>query len=188
MKWIKSLGNMVIPAVVFKIVYNTLGIIPAVILSLGCSLVSVIYSKSKGNGIKNSQVIGILGLAGSAAAIIFSGDEKLYYVPSIFQNALLLGFAITLSLKHKSILHYLAKDFEIHSLDRISEEDMKSINIIWIIYFALKIIVKIVGILYLDFNMLYWIVFLQGDPMMVLMIVISGILIRVQYARAGRSS
>lgn len=185
MKWVKPLGNMLIPAVVFNIVYNTMGIIPAIVISLVCSLFSVIYFKIKNKDIKNSQIIGMLGLAVSAAAIIFSGDEKLYYVPSIFQNMLLLGFTVTLSLKHKSILHYLAKDFEIRSLERIPEEDMKSINIIWIIYFALKMIIKIVGILYLDFNILYWIVFLQGDPMMILMIILSSILIRVQYAKAG---
>lgn len=93
-----------------------------------------------------------------------------------------------MSVRNKSILHYLAKDFEIRSLEQIPVSDMKSINVIWIIYFVLKIIVKLVGILYLDFNMLYWIVFLQGDPMMILMIVISGVLIRVRYARVKGSA
>lgn len=93
-----------------------------------------------------------------------------------------------MSVRNKSILHYLAKDFGIRSLEQIPVSDMKSINVIWIIYFVLKIIVKLVGILYLDFNMLYWIVFFQGDPMMILMIVISGVLIRVRYARVKDST
>lgn len=185
MKWMKPLGNMLIPAVVLNAVYHIFGIIPAVIISLGCSLFFVIYSKVKGDGIKNSQIIGILGLMISAAAVIFSGDENLYYVPSVFQNTLFLGFAITLSIRHKSILHYLAKDFEIRSLERIPEEDMKNINIIWIIYFALKVIIKIVGILYLDFNPLYWVVFLQGDPLMVLMVIVSCVLLKIQYAKVN---
>lgn len=186
MKWVKPLGNMVIPAALFNIVYNIIGIIPAVVISILFSLFSVIYSKAKGNGngIKNSQIIGILGLICSAVAIILSGDEKTYYIPSVFQNMLFLGFAIALSVKRKSILHYLTKDFEIPSLERIPETDMMSVNIIWIIYFVLKIIVKIAGIMYLDFNTLYWVVFLQGDPMMLLMISISGVLIRLQYDKA----
>ncbi len=181
MKWIKPLGNMLIPAVVFNILYNIIGIIPAITGSVLYSLFSVIYSKMKGSGIKNSHIIGIFSLIVSAVSIIFTGDEKAYYIPSIVQNMIFLGFATALSIRHKSILHYFAKDFEIRSLERIPEVGMMSVNIIWIIYFALKIIVKIAGIMYLDFNTLYWVVFLQGDPMMVLMVIISGILIRVQF-------
>lgn len=188
MKWIRPLGNMLIPAVVFYVAYNTIGLITAVVVSLGCSLLSVVYTWVKGNGIKNSQIIGLLGLAGSAAAIVLSGNEKTYYIPSVFQNMLFLGFAIILSVRHKSILHFLAKDFEIPSLERIPEKNMMSVNRIWLFYFALKIIVKILGILYLDFNKLYWIVFLQGDPMMVLMIVLSIVMIRKQYVYANSSS
>ncbi|MCI9144289.1 MAG: DUF3159 domain-containing protein [Lachnospiraceae bacterium] len=187
MKWIRPLGNMIIPAVVFYIAYHTIGLIPAVILSLGYSMVSVIHTLVKKKGIKNSQIIGILGLTGSAVAVILSGNEKTYYIPSVFQNILFLIFTITLSVRHKSILHYLAKDFEISSLRRIPEKNMMCVNMVWLFYFALKIIVKIAGILYLDFNKLYWVVFLQGDPMMILMIIISIGMIRRQYARINDS-
>lgn len=183
MKWIRPLGNMIIPAIVFYIAYQTIGIIPAVIISLGYSLVSVIHTFVKRKNIKNSQVIGLLGLASSAVAVILSGNEKAYYIPSVFQNMLFLVFAIALSVRRKSILHYLAKDFEISSLRRIPEKNMMCVNMIWLFYFALKIIVKIGGILYLDFNALYWVVFLQGDPMMVLMIVISIGMIRIEYTK-----
>lgn len=187
MKWIWPLGNMIIPAVIFYIACHTIGLIPAVILSLGYSLVSVIHTLVKKKGIKNSQIIGILGLTVSALAVILSGNKKTYYIPSVFQNIVFLIFAITLSVRHKSILHYLAKDFEISSLTRIPEKNMMCVNMIWLLYFALKIIVKIAGILYLDFNKLYWVVFLQGDPMMILMIVLSIDMIRRQYAKINDS-
>lgn len=173
---------MVIPAVLFYFFYKAAGMIPAVVISLVYSLITAIYSEYKNNEVKNSQVIGILGLVGSATAILFTGEEKMYYVPSIIENMIFLGFMILLTAHRRSVLHYLAKDFEIRSLELIPEENMFSINIVWIIYFVLKIVSKIVGILYLDFGRLYWIVFLLGDPMTILVIVLSIILIRMNYA------
>lgn len=93
-----------------------------------------------------------------------------------------------LSVRRKSVLHYMAKDFEIVSLEQIPEERMFSINVVWIVYFALKIISKIVGILYWDFNTLYGVVFLLGDPMMVLVIVLSVILIRINYSESNKEN
>lgn len=186
MKWIKPLGNMLIPTALFYVVYHVGGIIPAVIISLAYTLISVIYSKMKGNAIKNSQIVGVLGLIGSAMAILFTGEEKLYYIPSIIENVFFLGIMIVLSVCRKSVLHFLAKDFEIESLKQIPEESMFSINVVWIIYFSIKIISKIAGILYLDFNKLYWVVFLLGDPMTILVIIISVMLIRMHYSKTSK--
>ncbi len=187
MKLLKPFSDMVLPAALFYIIYNAVGIIPAVIVSLLYSSGSAIYSKRKGNAINNSQIIGILGLLSSAVAIAFTGEEKLYYVPSVFGNALFLGFMTILSVRHKSVLHYLAKDFDIKSLKEIPEEKMLRINIVWMIYFALKVISKLAGILYLDFNKLYWLVFVLGDPMTILVIIISVVLIRIQYSNINRN-
>lgn len=186
MKWLRPLCNLLIPTVIFYILYNAIGIIPAVIASVGYSLVSAAYSKYKDKKVKNSQIIGILGLAASAAAIVFTGEEKMYYVPSLVENMIFLIFMIVLSVRHKSVLHYLAKDFSIASLERIPQESMLSINIVWMIYFALKIVSKIVGILYLDFKKLYWIVFLLGDPMTIFVIVLSVLIIRRRYTQKAR--
>lgn len=183
MNWIKPLGNMVIPAILFYAAYHVADIIWALIISLTFSIFSIVYSKRKNNEVKNSQIIGILGLVSSAVMILFTGEEKLYYIPAIIQNMLFLGFNITLSVQRKSILHFLAKDFEIESLKQVPEENMFSINVVWLIYSVLKILSKILGILYLDFNTLYWIVFLLGDPMTILMVILSVILIRINCSK-----
>lgn len=145
MKWMRPLGNMVIPSALFYITYNVISIIPAVLFSLAYSVISVVYTKMKSGVIKNSQIVGAIGLAASAAAMIFTGEEKLYYVPKLVENAIFLGFMIVLSGRHRSVLHYLAKDFEIASLQEIPESSMLSVNIVWMVYFALKIISKIAG-------------------------------------------
>lgn len=178
MKWMKPLCNIVIPAALFYVAYHVAGIVPAIIVSLVHCILSVIHSKSKGNQVKNSQIIGFLGLVGSATAILFTGEEKLYYVPSMIENVIFLGFMIVLSIRRKSVLHYLARDFDIQSLEQVPEERMFSINAVWMAYFLLKIISKVIGILYLNFRELYWVVFLLGDPMTILVVILSIILIR----------
>lgn len=186
MKWMKPLCNLVLPAVLFYIFYHAAGIIPAIVISLVYSVGSVLYTKYKDHKVKNSQIVGIIGLAASAAAIVFTGEEKLYYLPSIIENMIFLGVMIVLSVRHKSVLHYLAKDFEIAVLEQIPEESMFSVNALWMAYFALKIVSKFLGILYLDFKMLYWIVFLLGDPMTIVVVMASVYLIRARYARARK--
>lgn len=185
MKWIKPLCNMVIPAILFNVVYNRIGIIPAVIISLGYSLGSVIYAKLRDNAVKNSQIIGILGLVVSAVMIAFTGEEKLYYVPALIENFIFLVFMIVLLVRRKSVLHFLAKDFEVQSLMRIPEENMLSVNVVWVVFFVLKILSKLAGIFYMDFNTLYWVVFLLGDPMTILVVILSVILIRTNYRRGS---
>ena len=186
MKWMKPLCNLVLPAVLFYVFYHAAGIVPAIVISLVYCVGSVLYTKYKDQKVKNSQIVGILGLAASAGAIVFTGEEKLYYLPSIVENVIFLGFMIVLSVRHKSVLHYLAKDFEIAALEQISEESMFSVNVLWMTYFALKIISKILGMLYLDFKMLYWTVFLLGDPMTIVVVMASVCLIRARCARARK--
>ena len=49
-----------------------------------------------------------------------------------------------------------------------------------VIFFGCKILTKMIGIIYLDFHKLYWLVFLMGDSAMVFMIAVSIIIIRIQ--------
>ena len=47
------------------------------------------------------------------------------------------------------------------------------LNIIWLIFFLLKILSKSLGILFLSFNELYWVVFVLGDPMTIIVVAYS---------------
>ncbi len=178
MKWMKPIGNIIIPTALFYIVYHAMGVIPAIMISLLQGIAAAIYAKHRKIQMKNSQKIGILGLVGSAIVILFTGEEKLYYVPAMLENMVFLGFMVALSIRRKSVLHYLAKDFDIKALDKISEERLLRVNLIWMVYFLLKIVSKMVGILYLNFRELYWLVFLLGDPMTILVIVLSVVFVR----------
>ena len=181
-----TLVNMILPTLIFFVVYKFWGILPAIAFSTLCSLITIVVSAIIGK-VKNSQIIGLLGLLSSAIAIYFSGEEKFYYVPALIENIIFLGFMIYLCIQRKSIFHFILKDFEIDSLQSIPEDQLMSVNIIWLIFFALKIISKTVGILYLDFKQLYWLVFILGDPMTIVAVVLSVILIRKSFVFAKKT-
>lgn len=51
-------------------------------------------------------------------------------------------------------------------------------------FFALKILSKLLGLLFLDFKRLYWLVFLLGDPMTVLVVALTAYFINKSRAES----
>ena len=185
-RFLRAISNMIVPSLIFYIVYKRWGIIPAVTVSAAFCVGNILVSAIK-KRIKNSQIVGLLGLLASGGAIYYTGQEKYYYIPSLLQNIFFLGFMIYLCCRHKSVLHYIAKDFEIASLQKIPESRMMNVNVLWLVFFSLKIIAKIVGIFYLNFNSLYWLVFIMGDPMTIVTIVLSIVLIRKSWVKESKA-
>lgn len=184
MKAFRALLNILLPSLVFFVIYKLGGIVPALVASAAFSLATIAVSAVRGK-VKNTQVMGLLGLLGSAVMIGFTGEEKYYYLPSLIRNIVFLGFMLSLCLRHKSVLHYMAKDFEIKALQEVPESRLMAVNVVWIVFFSLKIIAKAVGMLYLEFQTLYWLVFLLGDPMTIVAIVLSVAIIKKTMARSG---
>jgi intracellular septation protein A len=167
---IRQLGNIVIPAAIFYVIYISSGIVMAIIASSLFSLSNAIYSFTKEKRISNTQLFGLIGLLLSLIGILFTANEKLYYVPALVSNCIFLCFAIALTVQRKSILHFIIQDFKIQNLEKISENKLFRLNIIWIIFFVLKILSKSLGILFLSFHDLYWLVFILGDPMTIIVV------------------
>ncbi len=180
MKRIVYILNLVLPTILFYWVYSKCGIIPAPCLSVLVSGIFQAVQFYKTRKISNTAVLGLLGLIIAGISISFTGNEKYYYVPGLVKNMITIGVLSVLLIQKKSVLHYLTKDFEIAAIEQIPQENMRLLNVIWLLFFGCKIMVKIIGIIYLDFHKLYWLVFLMGDPAMVLMIVVSVIIIRFQ--------
>ena len=170
----------------FYAAYKLWGIIPAIAVSALYSIITIVVSAIR-DKVKNSQVIGLLCLMSSAVAIYFTGEDKLYYIPALIVNIVFLGFMIYLCARKKSIFHYILKDFEIDSLKSIPEDRLMNVNIIWLTFLTLKIISKVIGILCLDFKQLFWLVFILGDPMTIVAVVMSVILIRRSFTFVRKS-
>ena len=158
---------LIMPAVIFYCCYLYADIIYAVIVSFLFSFGMIIFNLVKRKRIANTQILGITGVAMALIAVIYTDNENFYYVPALVSNCVLFVFMFVLSVKKKSVLHYITKDFDIRLINNIQESDCLQLNYLWLIFFILKIISKVTGILFLDFKVLYWIVFILGDPMMI---------------------
>lgn len=117
MKKIVSILNLILPTTFFYLIYIKWGIIPATCLSFLISGISLAVQYYKTKKISNTAVLGLLGLLASGIAIYFTGNEKFYYVPALAMNVITFVFLCTLSIQRKSVLHYLAKDFEIAAIN-----------------------------------------------------------------------
>ena len=72
----------------------------------------------------------------------------------------------------------MAKDFEVKALKEVPEEHMMNVNLLWIAFFVLKIISKTMAIFKLDFQTSYWLIFILGDPMTIIVVLLSIWMIR----------
>lgn len=126
----------------------------------------------------NTQILGVIGLVVSYISILFTNNEQYYYVPALINNCIFAGIVLILALKKKSIIHFIAKDFDFYGIKNVEENSILNLNFVWLGYFFLKVLSKSIGIIYLDFDKLYWIVFLLGDPAMIVICLYSYIYIK----------
>lgn len=85
---------------------------------------------------------------------------------------------IVLTVKKQNILKFLLEDFQVKILEGMKDEKLMMINIIWIMFFILKILVKLIGIVMLDYERLYWLVFMMGDPAFIIVVILTVIILR----------
>lgn len=188
MKYVKPLIYLILPTVLFYGLYESLGMLPAMGISVLYSAVSMLMNWKKSGSVANTQVLGGLSNVLAIIAIAFGGSEKLMFVPALVQNVILMVFFIILSLQKKSVVHYIVKDFDSKAFANVPEEKMLPLNIAWIVFFALKILSKAAGIFLLDFKLAYWLIFLLGDPAMAVMVLGSLAVIRSGYASGREKS
>jgi len=155
------------PLVVFYFVYWLFGIFPAIIFSGALSVFGILHDLARKKSVALTKIYVIVGLAFSFAAIYFTGNEKLYYVPALVGNVAFAGFIAALTARGKSVLHLAVKDFDIESIKDIDERTLRPLNLLWLAFFSVKAAIKVIGIMWLDFSTLYWMVFIFGDPMTV---------------------
>lgn len=178
MRYLRPIINITLPTIVFYIAYKLLGILPAVVLSLIINMMILIYDYVKRKPITNTQIIGILGGVFSVLAIWGGGSEKWTFVPALIQNIVMTVLFVVLTVKKQNILKFLLEDFQVKILEGMKDEKLMMINIIWIMFFILKILVKLIGIVMLDYESLYWLVFMMGDPAFIIVVILTVIILR----------
>lgn len=170
--------NVFLPTLIFYCVYKIIGIITATVISTVYSGIMMINQYRKTKEISATKLIGLLGMVGSVVAIYFTNNSKYYYIPALTINIITFGIMLVLSIQKKSVLHFLLRDMDLASVNKIPQHNLLPVNMIWLCFFALKIITKLVGIIYLDFDKLYWLVYIMGDPAMIVVIILTVIILR----------
>ena len=146
----------------------------AVGISLAYHVLFFIWQRRyRGKPLRNTQILGMVGLVVSLIGVLFAGNDNYYYLPALMENFVFAGFTLVLTLRKKSIFLYVVRDFEIPALSGLDERSLIGLNVLWLCYFAAKIATKALGILYLDFSVLYWLVFALGDPATILLVLLS---------------
>lgn len=170
---LKSILFMFLPSFILYVIYELGGILWMLLFSGLYSVMNYLQGKKNKASISHTQAIGFVVMIWSVIAIIFTDNEKLYYIPALAGNVLVLLGIMYLTLKRKSIVCYINEDFRFEGLNRIEDNEIMIINILWGSYFVIKILFKIVGMLFLEFEKLYWGAFLLGDPATIVMLMIS---------------
>ena len=169
----KAIARMILPGASFLALYYFTSIQIAIVVSCAASLILLVLDIRKEKTIKNSNVIGIIGLIFQMTSAFCVGYEKFYYVPPLIQNCAVMVMVIALCLKSKSVFLYIVKDFEIPIFKNVSDVDVLPLNYLWIGYCLLKILSKVIGMIALDFVSLYWLVLFLGTPLNILLLIIS---------------
>lgn len=166
------------PSIVFFLFLSMQGVKGAIFASCIVEMMIIVYELARDKKMTNSSVIGAIALLFQIISSFLAGYEKLYYVPAFIQNCVVMVLVSTMCIKRKSVFLYIVKDFKFALFDSISDQDVMPLNYIWIGYCLLKILSKVIGLITLDFVALYWIVFALGDPLNILLLVISYIYVK----------
>lgn len=161
---IKQFSFAVVPILLFYLLYRLVGILPAIVVSGALSLGIVLYHLVRKQKVTLPQIIGLVCVALSFVSVYFSDNDNLYFLPMLLNNVVLAVIAIVLTARRQSVVHFVMRDFGIDWLDDTDPADYMRLNYIWIALQSAKVLMKVLGMLFMDFDALYWLVFLFGDP------------------------
>lgn len=164
---------MMMPSILFLVLYKFLGLQLSVLITCVISFLLLLLDAFKEKRITNSAIIGAIGLGFQVVSSFCVGYEKLYYVPALVQNCVIMLLVLSLCIQSKSVFLYVVKDFNFKIFKKMSDEELLPLNYLWAAYCLLKILTKVIGMVALDFISMYWVVFLFGTPLNLITIVLS---------------
>lgn len=163
-KIILQFSYAIIPATLFYVLYRTVSIFVAIAVAAALSLGIIAYHLLRKQRVTVTQYLGLAYVVLSFAAVFLSGNENLYYLPSILNNSVMAVVTVIMTTRGQSILHFVLRDFGVDWLEGSDPADYMQLNYIWIGLVVTKVLVKTLGVLLLDFDALYWLAFIFGDP------------------------
>jgi len=157
---------MLLPAVIFRILYGEFGIPIALCISLSFSGIMILYNFIKRKKVNHSLMIGCFFTLISLFGTLFSGNERFMFYPAILENFIFIIILLTCIIKKRSFAYFFAKNFDIPTINNVDESVFLPSNYPWLFIFILRFSLRVISLLIADisFNSLYWISFFAGDP------------------------
>ena len=127
-KVIKTIVRMMAPSVLFLVLYKFLGLQLSVLITCAISFLLLLLDVFKEKRITNSAIIGTIGLAFQVVSAFCVGYEKLYYVPALVQNCVIMFLVLSRCIRSKSVFLYVVKDFDFKIFKEMSDEELLPLN------------------------------------------------------------
>lgn len=161
----KTILLSLIPAIIFMTAYRFLSFSHAVIIGFSVGIIIYTSKYMKNRKLTTFDYIGIFGLVSQTIISIVANNPKTYFIYPLVENgiyAIAIGISLIIG---KDVISYIAKDFN-------NKEDpnedctpaYRRLSYLWMMYYIIKVIVKIIGISNWDFEVLYTVNWILSTP------------------------
>lgn len=162
-----------LPAVLFLIVFKVYSYDLALITGLAIGTAIYGYTYKKKGCLSALDKIGLLGLIIQSIIGLIANNEKMYFAYPLVQNAVVtMLLFISLFLKD-DIISLIARDFNDEEDRELMRPTYRKLTMMWGVFFLIRTVVKVIGLLNWSFEMLYTVNWVLGTPVSVAMIYLS---------------
>jgi len=170
----KEVVSGILPAITFYVVYKMFSYQYALITGILIGLLIYGHKYRKSKKISAFDKIGLFGLVTQTLIGLIAENPKTYFLYPLIENALFgCIFLISLIMKTDAI-SFIAREFtESEDILKLLRPAYRKLTLIWGLYFALRMSIKIFGLLKLSFDQLYAINWILGMPISTFLLIYS---------------
>lgn len=163
---IKSL----LPAILFMILYKGISFKAALIVGFTVGIIIYSIEHRKNGKLTSMDKLGVFGLITQTIMALLAKNPKMYFIYPLIENLIFVViFLGSLFLKMDAVT-YISKDFtEGETLKDLIPLHRK-LTILWGIYYLVKALIKVIGLMKWSFDTLYWVSWITGTPMFIALV------------------
>lgn len=167
-KGYKEITLSAIPALLFLLVFKYVSYKAALIVGFVFGIL-VFSHKYKVNGeLRSFDRIGIYGLIIQSVISLIAENPRIYFLYPLVQNIVVTIVFIGSLLWREDACSYLAKDYvKSESIMKLMRPTYRKLTYMWSLYYIIKIVIKVFGLINWSFEKLYVVSWLFGTPVSV---------------------
>lgn len=160
------------PAIVFYVVYKFFSYQYALIIGILIGIFVYGHKYKKFKKISTLDKIGLFGLIIQTIIGLIAKNPKIYFLYPLIENIIFaLIFFLSLMMKTDAI-SFIARDFtDSEDIMNLLRPAYRKLTLLWGLYYVLRIVIKILGLLKLSFEQLYIINWIFGMPVSAFLVI-----------------